>query len=155
MTKTTLRNKSTDGFTLIEVLIYITLFAFIMGGSIISITNIIRNTEITQSHVVAQEEANFILSKINWALDGATSFSVATSTQSLTVQKMGTTLVFSYDTANKNMALKRGTATATLLNNYAVKVDAVQFTKTTGPPDKLQAAVTVEGIAHQLNYTSR
>ena len=151
MTKTIPHNKNRPGFTLIEILIYLGLFTLIIGGSLISLMNIIQNTERTQA--LTQEEANFILSKINWAMDGATNFTVATST--LTISNLGTSLVFSYDGANSDITLKRGSQVATILNNDEVKINGVNFTKISGSPNKLITTLTVDGINYQSIYTTR
>ena len=142
--------KSFEGFSLIEVLVYICLFTLIIGGSLISIASVIQNTEKTQTRVLVQEEADFVLAKIGWALTGASTITVGTSPPSLTVTNSGTTFLFQYATATKDITLKRGVGTATVLNNHALTVQSVSFTKTSGPPDKLQANLTINGQAFEL-----
>ena len=149
--KNFLHNKSQNGVTLLEVVIYLGLFTLIIGGAVISIANIIHNTQQTNSKIAAQEEGNFLLSKISWALNGATSFSVTGT--SVSIQNLGTTLLFAYDA--DDLTLKRGTASPTILNNQAVSIDSALFTKTSGPPDELHVTLTVDGLQFQLNQTLR
>ena len=65
-----------EGFTLIEALIYLALFALIIGGAMVAVYQIIESTNKTNGKVVIQEDVDFLLHKINWALNGATSVSV-------------------------------------------------------------------------------
>ena len=60
-----------DGFTLIEVLVYLALFAVIIGGGMVAVYQIIESTNKTNDKVVIQEDANFLLRKLDWALTGA------------------------------------------------------------------------------------
>lgn len=77
--------KMKRGFTLIETIIYIALLAFIMGGALSATYNIIENAGRLDANVTIQEEGNFVLRKINWALSGASSFS--TTAHELTVTR--------------------------------------------------------------------
>lgn len=59
-----------NGFTLIETIIYLALFAIIIGGGMVATWHIIEATAAAQNHIMLQEEANFLLRKLNWALTG-------------------------------------------------------------------------------------
>src|SRR3989338_5692599 len=80
--------KGGAGFTLLETLIYLFLFAIVIGGGMIAAYNIIEGTDAAYNHVVLQEEANFLFRKISWALTGATAISTPSAT-SLSVTKTG------------------------------------------------------------------
>lgn len=56
------------GFTLIEAVIYIALFAVIIGGVVGVAYQIIQSSAVAQEQALVYEEANFLLAKINWAL---------------------------------------------------------------------------------------
>ena len=64
-------SKKNAGFTLIEVIIYIGLFAIVIGGGMLATYSIIQSTSAGTNQVILQEEANFLLRKIDWALTGA------------------------------------------------------------------------------------
>lgn len=74
MTKILNTNK---GFTLIEVVIYLALFSIIIGGALVSVYNIIESSGKLENKVVMQEEANFLLRKINWVLNGARDYTIS------------------------------------------------------------------------------
>ena len=60
------------GFSLIEVIIYIALMAFLMGAGITAAFFVIDSSQKNKEEVNVQAEGNFILRKIDWALTGAT-----------------------------------------------------------------------------------
>ena len=65
------------GFTIIETLIYLALFTILIGGVMISAYFIVQASSDSQQNTVIQEEANFLSSKIRWALNGATTVDVS------------------------------------------------------------------------------
>src|SRR4051812_4410040 len=85
------------GFTLIETLLYIGLFAIVIGGGMIATYQIIQSTEASKNHIILQEEANFLLRKVNWALAGATS--VTANANSLVIVKniSGTSTILTFN----------------------------------------------------------
>jgi len=120
--------KKDSGFTLIEVIIYIGLFSVIIGGGMVATYGIIQSTDNGSNHVILQEEANFLLRKVNWALTGAESF---TTGSSLSIVKDGITLVFDLD--SENMRLTKASVTS-ILNSSSISVSNLTFTtvKTNG-----------------------
>lgn len=113
--------KNNSGFTLIEVIIYIALFAIVVGGGMVATYQIISGTDAGTNHVILQEEANFLLHKIDWAMTGATSFSSLPSS-SLIISKSGSTFKFDLD-LNKNIRLN-----STILNSSSIVVSNLSFT---------------------------
>lgn len=68
-----------SGFTILEALIYIALFGFIMGSMVISAYQIFEGSAQAQAMAEREVELNFLLRKFAWALNGATLVSVPTS----------------------------------------------------------------------------
>lgn len=95
-----------QGFSLIETLIYIGLFAIIMSGIIAVAYAIFESSGRNQTKTMVQEEGNFLLAKINWALTGATAINQPASGNSdnsdntLTLTKGGSHLTFSLSGGN-------------------------------------------------------
>lgn len=110
------------GFTLIEIIIYIALFSIVIGGGMVATYSIIQSTDNGTNHVILQEEANFLLRKINWALTGAISFTIGSN---LSIAKDGTTLVF--DLNSGNMRLTKG-GVISILNSSSISVSNLTFT---------------------------
>jgi type II secretory pathway pseudopilin PulG len=112
------------GFTLIEALVYLGLFALIMSGFLVAVSNIFQTTDRTQTKAMLQEEGDFLLAKINYALTGASNVTLPTTVtpgNSLSLTKAGTTLTFTYDTSNPNN--KKLNLNSSTLNNLNVSVE--------------------------------
>ena len=62
--------KGQKGFTLIETLIYLALFAIFFGGAAAAAYAVIETSGRNLTKSMVQEEGNFMLAKINWALSG-------------------------------------------------------------------------------------
>jgi type II secretory pathway pseudopilin PulG len=80
----TARNMATlvnqKGFTLIETIIYIALFFIIIGGGMVGAYQIVQNTDRTEARTVLEQDSNFILRKIDWAITGAINVNVVSPT---------------------------------------------------------------------------
>lgn len=59
------------GFTLIETLVYLALFALIIGGFVAASYMLFETSDRNQTKAMMQEEENFLIGKINYALSGA------------------------------------------------------------------------------------
>jgi prepilin-type N-terminal cleavage/methylation domain-containing protein len=59
-----------NGFTLIETLIYLALLSIIIGGGLVVVYGIIEGTNDNFNRLIVEEEGNFLLRKIDWALTG-------------------------------------------------------------------------------------
>ena len=60
--------KTNKGFTLIETIIYIGLFAILIGGLFLGAFQLTTNTYSLEEDVVLEEEVNFVMKKIDWVL---------------------------------------------------------------------------------------
>ena len=69
-------NSPQKGFTLIEILIYLGIFSFVIGGLLYVIYGMIQGSSKLQSGVVIEEEAAFLLRKFDWAMVGASDITV-------------------------------------------------------------------------------
>jgi prepilin-type N-terminal cleavage/methylation domain-containing protein len=58
------------GFTLIETIIYLALFAIFLGGAVATAYNMFEASGRNQTKNIVQEEGNFLIAKIEWALAG-------------------------------------------------------------------------------------
>ena len=124
-----MNNKS--GFTLIETLIYMVLFAIVIGGGMVATYQIIEATDADHNHVILQEEANFLLRKINWALTGANSFSIISSPPSLSITKTGSPTIIFNENSN-NLQITRGTGSPIILNSSNITVTNLSFLPISG-----------------------
>jgi prepilin-type N-terminal cleavage/methylation domain-containing protein len=61
-----------QGFTLIEMVVYVALLSLLVGGTLLTVYNLLTDVGTMRGKVNTDEEANFMLRKIDWALAGAT-----------------------------------------------------------------------------------
>ena len=102
---------SNQGFTLIEVIIYITLFALLMGSAFIIAYQLIQGSGDVGTKNTVQEEGNFVLRKINWALTGV---------QTITTPSSGTT-------HNLKLTKYDGTKVEICINSSEVRIHEGTF----------------------------
>lgn len=74
---------SLTGFTLIETVVYLGLFAVLMTGLISSAFYLLASSEATRERIAIQEEGTFILRKLSYAVSGADAAEVAGTSLSL------------------------------------------------------------------------
>ncbi len=108
-----------NGFTLIETLLYIALFAIILTGVIMSAYPLITGSESLSAHVTAQGEAGFVLRKFSWAFSDVVSVTVSGG-NTLTVTQPSGSLVFTEDTGAIELNGVPLTASRVAFSNFAV-----------------------------------
>lgn len=125
------------GFTLIETLVYLSLFSLIMGGVVVSAFQVFESTGRSQTRSMIQEEGDFLVGKVDWVLSGiqginapATPAVGAPCTQSdtLSVTKwdglIGTVVV---NISGGNMVIARNGSSTQPLNNNNTTVTNLLF----------------------------
>ena len=124
-------------------MIYIVLFALLMGGIVSSSYAFLESGDRNQTKAVLQEEKDFILGKINWALSGAQVIGTpgaGSSGSSLAIVKYDGTNV-TVTQSGSNVALN-----GTVLNNSNVTISKLTFIHTyTGGtnPESIEAGFTI------------
>ena len=143
------KSKTNQGFTLIETLIYVALFFIMIGGCLGAVYQIIQSSNAANARIIVNDEANFLLRKINWALTGASSVYVS-APQNLTIYKTtpppgGNPIVF--DLISGNLRVVRGAGAPTVLNSANVTVASLSFQKIieTGRPDAIKTNFKING----------
>jgi len=129
------------GFTLFETLIYIALFGFIMSGAIVSAYQIFEGTSQVQSIAQREIELNFLLRKINWAIDGATSVSTPS----------GDTLRLLNDGKKHEFKSSDDEATLTIdgethaLSSFRLNISDLTFNLSNTVPPQLYITMKIDG----------
>jgi type II secretory pathway pseudopilin PulG len=131
--------KSGAGFTLIETMVYLSLFSILMGGVVVSAYNIFESTGRSQTRAMMQEEGDFIVGKIDWALSGIqtvnapmtpSSAGMCTESNTLSVTKWdGTigTVIVNLSGGSVMLARLGNLANSTELNNSNTTVTNLAF----------------------------
>lgn len=131
--------KSGAGFTLIETMVYLSLFSLMMGGVVVSAYNIFESTGRSQTRAMIQEEGDFIIGKIDWSLSGIQVVSAptlpalgagCTQSDTLSVTKWDGsvgTIIINLSGGNILLARLGNLANSTPLNNSNVTVSGLLF----------------------------
>lgn len=132
-----------NGFTLMETIVYIALLSILIGGSILITYQIIQGTESMNAKTTIDEEAHFLLRKIDWALSGAESITTTGSILDIVTGALTLTI----DANSNNMRIARNHGTPIILNSVNVVVSNLTFVRTvvSGKPDEIQVSFMLNG----------
>ncbi len=138
------------GFTLIEVLIYIALISIIIGGSLTVVYQILETNSSVYNKIIIEQEANFLLQKIRWAMTGVSAINspaVGATSSALSVDKTN----FSenpviVDLSSSTARMKRGSGQPAVLNNQNVAVENLVFqhlASSSSIPEAIKINITI------------
>lgn len=125
-----IHNSSESGVTLIEVLIYITILGFVMTGALMATYQILSGSQSLDYKNITEEEAGFIISKLNWALNDVSAINSPAANASgatLSVTKSGQTIEFARTLTGDDITIKKGSAAAVNLNSDWVAITSLNF----------------------------
>ncbi len=72
--------KNNKGFTLVEMLMYLGLYAIVMTGTLVGAYSLFESSVHNQARAMVQEEGTFILGKIDWVLSNTREVQSPTAT---------------------------------------------------------------------------
>lgn len=124
------KSKQQKGFTLIEMLIYSALFSLMMVGMLGGVYMVIQGANQSNARLLVDNEANFVLRKINWALTGASSINIpgaGFSVSILSVNKSGVPSPVRFRLNSENVELDPGTGTYVPLDTANVIIASLSF----------------------------
>lgn len=143
------------GFTLIEVIIYITLFSLILGSAFVIAYQLIEGSSKLSTKSTVQAEGNFVLRKLNWALtgldpDSAPVISGSACSQTLSVDKTDP----SVDTVDirlneidgvKYIEIQENEEGFNPITTINVLVSCLKFSPISGTPAGITASFEING----------
>lgn len=133
--------KYKNGFSLIESIIYIALFSFIISFGLFSAFGIIEGGNKNSEYAKYQNEALFINQKVNWALSEATSVLVSNDGKTLTITRpdllIESPLVFR--NTDEHLELSKGAQSPLILTNESYRITDLLFSH-----NSLEKFVSVE-----------
>lgn len=137
----------TRGFTLIETLVYIALFSFIMGSTILCVYGIAQSGDQFGGMNESISEGEFVTSKLNWALTSARTIEAPLS-------GYGTTLSLTlHDGTRVDLRLRDGAIEMSVggasylpLTTENVHVEHLGFMLLAGMPEGIEASTTIDGV---------
>lgn len=135
------------GLTLIETILYIALWSFIMSSVMLTVYGIAQNGDLFAKRNVASDEGEFVTAKLNWALGDMASITTPSSGSgsSLSITRNDGTVVEVRLTGDViEMRIAGGSYIP--LTTANVSVSSLEFTRISGTPAGIQASTTIDGI---------
>lgn len=129
------------GFSLLETLVYLALFAILIGGFVVSAYSLFESNNRNAAKAMLEQEKIFVVGKLNWALSGAETVSTPVSGSS------GSTLSLTkYDGTPVTVGLSSGAITVggNQITNSNVTVSNLVFIHVAGVnPESVEAGFTI------------
>jgi len=151
-----------SGFTLIEVIIYSALVSLIMMSVFVVVYYVIEANDRSMAKFIAEEEANFLLKKISWVLNGVSAINspaAGASDSKLSVNKINfpdNPVVIDFE-AN-NIRIKRGAKEAVVLNSQNIAIANLEFkhlAPTGNRPAGVKASFNINARPHNVTIYLR
>ncbi len=122
--------KSDKGFTLLETMIYIGLFAILISGVVVGAYNLLEGSDRNITAARIQEEGTFLNRKINWALSGATNATISGGGSQITITRpdLGAQSPLVISGTLNAMTIARGIGAPVQLNSDRFLINNVVFT---------------------------
>ena len=148
---------NSKAFTLIEVIIYIALFSLLIGTALVTTYQLIDGSWNLSRKNIVQEEGNFVMRKINWALAGVQTINNPTSgsDDTLSVTKYnGDDIIISLDGTKINLEVNPGGLNEAITTE-SVAVSTLEFTYISGDPSGIRATATIteNGVGFPFTIT--
>lgn len=144
------------GFTLIETVIYIALFTILMVSIFVTSYQLLQGSEVLNTKTVTQEEINFVMRKINWALTGTSSLAVIITPNAVTPysnslslkQSDGTRIDIQRSDTKITMTRNSGTPDPITTDNVQVSSLSFHYLSPIGgnAPFGIEATTTINGL---------
>ena len=148
------------GFTLIETLVYLALYAIIMTGAITAVYSIFESSARNETIAMIEEEGDFLQGKFEWNIANASSIELPESSGSMLTLTLhdGSHVVLSSSGTNIQIAVDGGEAE--ILNNTNVSIPDLAFVHTLPSsdgidPESIRASCTMQATTSDGHALSR
>jgi hypothetical protein len=137
------------GFTLIETLIYLGLYAIVIGGMLASVRAMVESNARNETVAMVEEEGDYLTAKIDWTLSQAISVQAPLSSGDMLSVTMldGSSISISDEAAA--LCIRSGGAPAQVLSNSNVSIIGLTFihalsTSDGMDPESVSASFTMQ-----------
>lgn len=142
------------GFTLIETIIYIALFTILIVGGFTTAYQLIQGSDTLSVKTVTQEEGNFLLRKMDWALTGLDSANppivvVNGCDSSIRIYKYAyvkNPIDFRRNVTSSSIEIQEAGSGYLPVTTSNVKATCLRFQNISGTPAGITATTTIDGI---------
>lgn len=119
-----------NGFTLIETVIYLGLFAIIMAGVLTSVYSVSQTGGRNQARAMIQEEGTYLLGKIDWVLSGAETINLPIGSGNVLQVSTFNGGVIEVGLSGSNIYLTHPPEFPQILNNTNIEISNLEFIHT-------------------------
>lgn len=131
------------GFTLIETLVYIALLGLLMTGAVMTSYQLLQGSITTSTKTTVQDEGDFVLRKVKWALSNASSASGSGS--NLTVTRYdGDSVSFRLNGTSIEVRETSPAISYTPITTSNVSVTSLVFVVSAGSPKSVTVTATMK-----------
>jgi type II secretory pathway pseudopilin PulG len=142
--------KSETGFTLLETVLYVSILSFILA-SLLGITyQSLESTDKISKKIAEQQEANFLIRKFEWAINGADNACLSGGDLKILRSQSPTQVLFKKNLANKSLDIDAGLGSLSL-NSQNVVVDNINFPPPSGNPKSVTLSFDLNGQTFSLS----
>jgi prepilin-type N-terminal cleavage/methylation domain-containing protein len=136
--------RAARGFTLIETIIYLAIFAVVIGGVVVAAYLLFESSGKVQTRAMVLQEEQFVMATIERLLGEAASISAPAAGGTGSTLTLTTFGGITHTIARVGDDARLDGST---LNNSNVRVTALTFSRTAGNPDGITAEIAVEANA--------
>ena len=134
----------TNGFTLLETIIYCALFSVLMSGALVTVYALVSSADDITKKMNIVSEATFINQKLSWAVANAASLEIiGTTTLKIIRTDLGSDSPLVFTMQNNQLYLARGTALPEIISTRPQLITDVTFKK---EGSILQVRYTINGM---------
>lgn len=136
------------GFTLIETVIYIALFGFIMGSVLLSVYSMVQSGDQFSNRTNATNEGTFVMAKLDWTLRSLASVTTPSSgygTSLSATRSDGTQVDVRLSNGVIEMRVNGGSYIPLTTSN--VRVTSLGFNTFSASPAGVEASTTIQGMS--------
>ncbi|MEK7177077.1 MAG: type II secretion system protein [Patescibacteria group bacterium] len=119
-----------NGFTLIETVIYLGLFAIIMTGVLTAVYSVSQTGSRNQARAMIQEEGTYLLGKIDWVLSGVKTINLPIGSGDVLQVNTFNGNAIEVGLSGLNIYLSRLPNSPEILNNTNVEISELEFIHT-------------------------
>ena len=116
------------GFTLIETLVYLGLYALIITGSFMAAYGLFESSAHNATAAMLEEEGDYLVAKVRWALDHASQINLPVTTGGvLSISDASGSVTIASD--GSDLSIQEGGAAPELLNDEHVRMAGLAFVR--------------------------
>jgi len=126
------------GFTIIELLVYLSIVAVAMTIFSVFTVDVIKNASRSRTVIAVEQNAQFIMNRLATDIQNAQSINSVTSSSISLTNSLGVAVIYSWDSVNKKVTYQ-----AADVSTIQVRVTSLSFQQVSTAPPTISIGLTV------------